>query len=70
MVAPAFGKHVHPTGHLAPIIVLSGSGIPELVSGAFEFEELTSGGLVRISITVVMKSTRVVIKRKMANPSI
>jgi hypothetical protein len=34
VVAPAFGKHVHPTGHFAPIIVLSGSGIPELVEEA------------------------------------
>jgi hypothetical protein len=34
MVAPVFGKHVHPTGHFAPIIVLSGSGNPEFVEGA------------------------------------
>jgi len=69
VVAPAFGKHVHPTGHFAPIIVLSGRGIPELVSSG-ELEGPISGGLVSISMTVMMKTIRVVIKRKIANPSI
>jgi hypothetical protein len=36
IVASVFGKHVHPTGHFAPIMVLSGSGIPEFVPGAEE----------------------------------
>jgi len=68
VVAPAFGKHVHPTGHLAPIMVLSGRGIPELVSSGAP--GLKDGGLVSISMTVMMKTIRVVIKRKIANPSI
>jgi hypothetical protein len=67
MVAPAFGKHAHPTGHLAPIIVLSGSGIPEFVVGETGLDEES---VFRMTMTVIMKSTRVVIKRKMANPSI
>jgi hypothetical protein len=68
IVAPVFGKHVHPTGHFAPIIVLSGSGIPEFVVGSAGLEE---SSLFRVmSMTVIMKSTRVTIKRKMANSSI
>jgi hypothetical protein len=31
IVASAFGKHVHPTGHCAPIIDPFGRGYPELV---------------------------------------
>jgi len=50
-------------------MVLSGSGIPELVSSG-ELEDPISGGLVSISITVMMKTIRVVMKRKMANPFI
>jgi hypothetical protein len=33
-VASGFGKHVHPTEHCAPIMVLSGFGIPDAVEGA------------------------------------
>jgi hypothetical protein len=32
-VASGFGKHVHPTEHCAPIMVLSGFEIPEDVAG-------------------------------------
>jgi hypothetical protein len=50
-------------------MVLSGRGIPELVSSG-ELEGPISGGLVSISMTVMMKTIRVIIKRKIANPSI
>jgi len=67
VVASVFGKHVHPTGHFAPIIVLAGSGIPELVRPG------TAGiSLALYSTTAVADTnkTRETIKRKIANPSI
>jgi hypothetical protein len=61
-----FGKHVHPTGHLAPIIVLCGLGIPELVSG--------SGGVVVLlySMIIVITINRIseITKSTMAPSSI
>jgi hypothetical protein len=67
MVASVFGKHVHPTGHCAPIMVLSGSGMPEFV--VVETEGL-GDRLYSIIEAVATKSTSEIIKRKMANPSI
>jgi len=65
VVAAVFGKHVHPTGHCAPIIVLSGSGIPVLVA---ETKSVLS--LVKIMIREITNKVIETIKRKMANPSI
>jgi len=67
MVASVFGKHVHPTGHFAPIIVLSGSGIPELVEDSGLGASLA---LYNMTATAATNNTRETIKRKMANPSI
>jgi hypothetical protein len=67
MVASVFGKHVHPTGHFAPIIVLSGSGIPELVEDSGLGASLA---LYSMTATAATNNTRETIKRKMANPSI
>jgi hypothetical protein len=66
-VAIVFGKHVHPTGHWAPIMVLSGSGIPDPVSDSGVVELVWEYSRTTV---VVMKSTKEIIKRNMATPSI
>jgi hypothetical protein len=65
-VAFVFGKHVHPTEHFAPIVVLSGRGIPELIAGEVEGWLM----LYSIIITLIINDTRENIKRKMENSSI
>jgi hypothetical protein len=59
-----FGKHVHPTGHCAPINVLSGSGNPEAVEGAGLEVSLA------ITITAAKNKTSEIIKSIMAPASI
>jgi hypothetical protein len=66
-VAPAFGKHVHPTGHLAPIQLLFGLGIPELVSGAGLGVTVA---LYSIITTPAMNKMSEIIKIEIAPPSI
>jgi hypothetical protein len=66
-VAPIFGKHVHPTGHLAPIHVLFGLGIPELVSGTSLGVSLA---LKSIMTMAAINKIREIIKNAIRPPSI